>query len=306
VPCYKPMSAYYARTVNTSGKRSLVFDPSKAFEPDNPIEIACGQCIGCRLERSRQWATRCMHEAQLHDDNAFLTLTFDDEHLFVRDNPWSLDVTEFQRFIKRYRKHVNSKFRYFHCGEYGSINQRPHYHAIIFGHDFLDREHWSTSDRGDRYYVSQTLQQLWPYGFSVIGDVTFESCAYVARYVVDKVTGDAADEHYYWVDEQTGEFFTREPEYTTMSRRPGIGNDWYKQFKSDCYPSDFITVRGNKCKVPKYYDKLYEIDNPVDFDLLKEARLQCSIKHADNNTYERLVVREKVKRSQIKSLNRKL
>ena len=161
MPCFRPLDAWYSQYVNPTGKRSLVFTSKDARDPDaDPIQIACGQCVGCRLERSRQWAIRCVHEAQTHENNAFITLTIDDEHLNKRDIPDSLDKTEFQRFVKRLRKRLGGRrIKYFHCGEYGSVNLRPHYHACIFGYDFPDRELWSIRD-DVRLYRSQELESL--------------------------------------------------------------------------------------------------------------------------------------------------
>jgi hypothetical protein len=220
MPCYKPLEAWYSKDVNPSGRRGIVFNPSLALQRDDPINISCGQCIGCRLERSRQWAIRCMHEASLHEENSFITLTFSPEHLVARDNPWSLDVRDWQLFMKRLRKRTGKKIRFYHCGEYGELHKRPHYHACLFGYDFPDKRLWRVVN-GQRLYTSYFLQELWPYGFSTIGTVTFESAAYVARYIMKKVSGKNADDYYQWFDDETGEIFDRHPEYTTMSRRPG-------------------------------------------------------------------------------------
>jgi len=123
-----------------------------------------------------------MHENQMHEESSFITLTMNDEYLSTRVNPSSLDKTEFQRFMKRLRKRYGKQIRYFHCGEYGEKNHRPHYHAILFGVDFEDKELFQVRDE-IRLYTSKTLADLWPYGFVTIGEVTMESCAYVARYV---------------------------------------------------------------------------------------------------------------------------
>ena len=170
--------------------------------------VACGQCVGCRLERSRQWAIRCVHESQMHEQNCFITLTYSDE--FLPENG-SLQLKHFQDFMKRLRFHVGGGIRFFHCGEYGEENGRPHHHAIIFNHDFADKKVWKTNN-GVVLYRSKILEELWPYGFATVGCVSFESAAYVARYITKKVNGDMADSHY----------LGREPEYITMSRRPGV------------------------------------------------------------------------------------
>ena len=181
----------------------MIFNPKYAYQADQPEKLPCGQCVGCRLERSRQWAIRCMHEAQMHEDNCFITLTFNPESLDDRSNPWSLDVRDFQLFMKRLRKKYGAGIRFYHCGEYGELNKRPHYHACIFGFDFPDKRLWKVTNSGHRLYISESLDELWPFGFCTIGNVTFESAAYVARYIMKKVNGDAAADHYEWIDEDT-------------------------------------------------------------------------------------------------------
>lgn len=305
MPCYSPLTAYRGRYTNPSGKRSIVFNRSDGFV-DQPVQVPCGQCVGCRLEKSRQWAIRCVNESQLHEQNCFITLTYNDDHL---PHDFGLDKTAFPKFMKRLRKkYGGKKVRYFHCGEYGEKNYRPHYHACLFGFDFNDKVLFNTQNEVD-LYTSDTLSSLWPYGFSTIGEVTFESAAYVARYVMKKVTGDKADEHYERVLSETGEVVQVEPEYTTMSRRPGIGKGWYDKYKSDAYPSDYIVLRGQKMQPPKYYDGLYERDdNPIKLDMraIKKGRRRRALKRKDENTTERLAVKEKVKKAQLKQLIRPL
>lgn len=312
MPCFKPLTAWRSKEVNPSGKRGLVFNSKQAYQPDDPLQIACGQCVGCRLERSRQWAVRCVHEAQMHERNAFITLTFNDESLESRERPLSLDKSEFQKFMKRLRKRLGSrKIKYFHCGEYGSVYGRPHYHACIFGHDFPDRELWTIRD-DVRLYRSRVLEELWTdpktgrsLGFCSVGDVTFESAAYVARYCLKKITGDLALTHYAHIDYDTGEIlYDRVPEYTTMSN--GIGKSWYNQFRDDVFPADEVIVRGVRSNVPKYYDKLLEKENNYDIDYIKEKRVGKALKNVDNNTPERLKVREFCQKEKIKLLKRVL
>lgn len=304
MPCYHPITAWYSKDRNKSGKRSLVFSPNRAEDPDRPIEVSCGQCIGCRIDRSRQWAIRCIHEASLYDKNCFITLTFNDEALKVRDNPYTVDVRDFQLFMKRLRKRFpDQKIRFFHCGEYGEKYGRPHYHACLFNFDFEDKELFRVAN-GNRLYVSETLQELWPYGFNIIGDVTLESAAYVARYIMKKITGDRAESHYMLVDGDTGEYLGhKKPEYITMSRRPGIAHDWYMKYQDDTM-KDFLTINGKKMKIPKYYDKLLEKTRPYEFDLMKEKRVENAIQFRDNNTPERLKVREEVQQAKLERLIR--
>lgn len=307
MPCYSPLKGYRSASVNPSGKRSIVFSPTEGYR-DLPVEVPCGQCIGCRLEYSRQWAIRCMHEASLHAENCFITLTYSPEHL-PRDN--SLNVRHFQLFMKRLRKYVSSHYpgrtiRYFHCGEYGARYGRPHYHALLFGWDFPDRVFLRHTGAGSRLDRSRILETLWPFGYSSVGDVTFDSAAYVARYITKKVTGERAEEHYRWVDPETGEIFNRRPEYTTMSRRPGIAAEWYRRYKHEVYPRDEVIVKGRAMRPPKYYDSLFEVEFPEDAARVKAARKKAAAKYKANNTPDRLAVREKVKKAQISRLVRTL
>jgi len=244
---------------------------------------------------------RCVHEASLHEENSFITLTYSPENL----PKWgSLEKTAYQKFMKRLRKRLDEKrVRYFHCGEYGEQTGRPHYHACLFGHDFEDKRLWTT--RNDLpVWRSETLEQLWPYGLSEIGTVTFESAAYVARYITKKVTGHHAREHYQRVDPSTGEVAHIQPEYTTMSRRPGIGKGWYDKYKNDVYPSDQVIVRGKPVKPPKYYDNLYEIEAPDAKEALSKKRQKN--RNPRDETPQRMEARETCTRRRLNSFAREV
>jgi len=339
--CYKPLAAYRSLSrKNENGKSLIVFNPKEAGNVYENLELPCGQCIGCRIDRSRDWALRCVHEASLFENNCFVTLTFSDENL---QDYGSLVKADFQNFMKRLRKHysgiesvkdsngrVSFPIRFFHCGEYGSQLERPHHHACLFNFDFDDKELWSCRD-GVRLYRSENLERLWSkeidpvncrhygldncferngrwyvkLGFCTIGDVTFESAAYVARYITKKMNGEKALEHYFVdVDEDSGECYFLQPEYITMSRRPGIGKRWFEKFKEDIFPKDFITHDGQKFRSPRYYDKIYDTFCPVDFKNIKRKRLTNGVKYADNNSSRRLRVREKVLDSRLGNLKR--
>lgn len=311
MPCYHPIKGYYGRVVNPeTGKRPVVFSSREGYN-DLRVSVPCGRCIGCRVDRSRQWAVRCFHEASLHQENCFITLTFDDKKLhLLRSYKYTkhdsdIDIfrrstylykSDFVAFIKRLRKEFygNSKgdVRYFHCGEYGEKFRRAHHHACLFGFNFPDRVLFQVKD-GVRLYRSRILEELWPFGFCTIGDVTFESAAYIARYVVKKITGELAGSHYQG----------RLPEYITMSRRPGIGKVWLDKFQGDLYPKDFVVIRGRKYKIPKYYDRCYEATNPDDYGRIKAERV-CRSRDNPDNTPERLAVREEVQKANLKLLKR--
>ncbi|AXH73209.1 MAG: replication initiator protein [Microviridae sp.] len=292
--CFRPYSVRHAV------KGGITFRLNEAFTDRPSFNIPCGQCIGCRLERSQSWATRLRHEAQYHEATSFLTLTYDDAHL---PDDYSVSTRELQLFNKRLRKAIGP-FRFFACGEYGEKNLRPHYHMILFGHDFaLTRTPWRKTASGFITYRSHLLEKLWTLGHSEIGTVTTASAGYVARYCLKKVGGDLAKEHYSRVHPITGQIVQVAPEFITMSNKPGIGSAWIEEFKSDVYPSDFVTLDGAKRPVPRYYAKrLTEMEQ----QLLKHERKMEAAKHAANNSDARLDTREQVQQSRLDRLTREL
>ena len=290
MPCYSPLDGYRSRSVNESGKRSVVFDVHEGFV-DRPVSIPCGQCTGCRLEYSRQWAMRCMHEASLHDENCFITLTYDEEHLPANG---SLDKAAFPKFMKRLRKRFHGRrIRYYHAGEYGDRFGRPHYHSCLFGFDFPDKVSWP---RKVDYPVwrSAVLESLWPFGASEVGAVTFESAAYVARYVTKKVTGKKAGEYYRGL----------QPEYSTMSRRPGIGKEWFEQYKCEVYAEDGVVVRGRLMKPPKFYDGEFELCDPDAMAAVRRARKKARDSNEERGS--RMLARKEVAEAKLSLKARRL
>jgi hypothetical protein len=197
--------------------------------------------------------------------------------------------------MKRLRKHFAPKLvRFYMCGEYGDLEQRPHFHACLFGIDFDDKQYWSKTDAGFELYRSPTLEKLWPYGFSSIGDVNFLTAGYVARYIMKKVTGDLAEKHYEHINLETGEITNRQPEFTKMSLKPGIGARWFEKWSSDVYPHDYCVVNGRKVRTPKYYDSLLKKIEPETLETIKFERVLEGRAHLEDNTPERLAVKEQV------------
>lgn len=290
MPCFHPIPGWLAKRVNESGKRGIVFDVSAGFK-DKPVEVPCGKCVGCRLERSRQWAVRCLHESKLHDSSLFVTLTYE-----TVPPGGSLRPRDFVLFMKRLRI-THPGVRFFQCGEYGEQLSRPHHHAILFNCFFSDQRYYKS--RGDiRLYTSKELEKIWTHGQCSVGQVTFESAAYVARYAMKKVYGN--NEAYYG---------GRVPEYVTMSRRPGIGSVFVDRFRKDIYPCDEVIVRGVRCRPPKYYDGILERDAPTAFAKLKRRRRVVQAEHiaalgGEHENAKKLIVREVVKRAAISHLVR--
>lgn len=301
--CYHPIQGYRA----PGGQ--VAFTKRQGYV-DRPITIPCGQCTGCRLEKSRQWAMRIMHEASLYDQNVFLTLTYRDEEL---PEHHSLNVRHWQLFMKRLKKRYGGrKIRFYHCGEYGETTHRPHYHAILFGMDFEDKKVLKQTDIGHFIYTSEKLDQIWGHGDCYIGSVTFESAAYCGRYCMKKLTGSRASE-----------YGSREPEYSTQSRNPGIGKPWLEKWKTDVYPNDYCVMNGKRVKVPKYYDRFVEDEAPfhyeydenkniifvgnirlTDADKRRGTRARNARKHSHNSTPDRLEVREIVQKARLGRLTR--
>lgn len=260
------------------------------------------------MDRARDWATRITHEAQLHERNSFINPTFADEHL---PDDGGVHVRDIQLFMKRIRK-ARGPVRFFGCGEYGDTNWRPHYHLLIFGEDWShDRYLWRITQRGHRLYRSPSLEKLWPFGHCEIGEVTHDSAQYVARYIHKKVNGERAREHYWRPHPVTGEFHQVNAEFITMSTRPGIGAAWFERFSCDAFPSDFVTIEGQKRAVPRYYfKKLKATEEPSEL-LPGSAGIQMdrqvrARQHADNNTPERLATREEALKLALANKKREL
>lgn len=294
--CYSPLQGFRAR----DGSRKLVFNRRAGWE-DLPVTICCNQCIGCRLERSRQWAVRCVHESKLYSRNCFITLTYSDKFLPANR---SLILDDFQKFMKRLRKRYGSGIRVFYCGEYGPNLGRPHYHALIFNFDFDDRKKFLRNHRDEWVYTSEKLAKVWKKGFCTVADLTFDSAAYCARYVMKKVTGAAAEMHYQWFDLETRVLHQKVPEFAHQSRRPGLAAGHFDKFMSDVYPSDFVVVNGAKCRPPRFYDNRLELVDPLEFARTKARRVQNAKVRSDNNSSDRLKVREELTKLRLQRLKR--
>ena len=316
MPCYSPLKGW--KNPDTGG---IVF---RCDGVHDTMEVACGQCLGCRLDRSRMWAMRIVHESSLYDGNCFVTLTYSDD--CVPDD-WSLHRSHFVKFMKRLRKAFEpERIRFFMCGEYGNRCKhgldlervgcplcnvgRPHYHVCLFNCVFADAVPYGSRD-GELRYSSALLESLWSYGFVDVGELNFCSAAYVARYILKKVNGDQAADHYMCID-LDGVCSWLEPEYCTMSRgrRPdgGIGYRWFQKYGSDVFPSDEVPVPGSGVfkKVPRYYEEIFACSDPLSLAEIKAVRMKFRVEHGDEFTPARLMAKYQVKKAEVSLLHRSL
>lgn len=296
--CFSPLHCYTAR------KGGITFNRNESI--GSPRELPCRRCIGCRLDQSQGWAVRCTHEIQWQEQqgrpSCFITLTYNDEHL---PPDHSLNKKHLSDFIKSLRQKLSPQLiRFYGCGEYGEKFARPHYHAIIFGYDFSeDRKLWKISN-GMRLYTSEQLSSTWHKGFCSIGTATFQSAAYIARYIMKKQNGEAAPGHYLYQKIGAEELIPIAPEFTIMSNRPGIAADWFAQFHGDVYPANSVRLNNRWYKPPLYYRNIYKKKFPKEYsEVLEKAKIQHQL-HKDDNTPERLWVREQVKQAKIRRLKR--
>ena len=320
MPCFHPLKAY------RSLEGGIQFH-SPYSDVDHSFPIPCRQCTGCRTEYARQWAMRLTLEREMWDKSTFITLTYDNEHLPEHN---TLVKSDFQKFMKRLRKKRltgkpeknpiisdrQESIRFFHAGEYGEKFGRPHYHAILFNCDFADRK----SLQGHRTLTtSETLNELWGMGKNnSIGDVTFQSTAYVAGYIQKKINGNMEKNinpetglRHYEIITADGEIITRQKEYATMSRNPGIAGNWLSKFHKDVYPSDRIHINGMELKPPKYFDRVFENDliqfpqGEAIITDLKEQRIEDAKQYAHLRTPEALAYLEKVHKAKHALFKRK-
>lgn len=297
--------------------------------------IPCGRCAGCKVDYGRGWAIRLMHEAQLHQRTCWATLTYDDDHLptparprledqrgralaarsqeepqtrtpprtretHAHDEHASLSKADLRGFTQRLNSDVRRRFgkgvKYYACGEYGDLTHRPHYHIAIFGEDFTDdRIKWKLSN-GNQLWRSSRLTRLWPYGGADIGDLTHESAAYIARYILKKITGTKAHEHYKRTDENGNDYWLQ-PEFSVMSRGgrtgKGLASEWFRLFNRSVYPHDNVITRGHPSKPPRYYDKLLEELDKLEYEVVKMKREHAQ-RNPEDQTPARLDARETV------------
>lgn len=292
MPCYEPMVA-----VRNPGGKLVFSHKASPLGRIGQIILPCRKCIGCRLDYSKQWALRCVHEAQMHEHNCMLTLTYNNDYL-PKDH--SLNHEHFQVFIRSLRKKTHKPIRYFMCGEYGEATSknnmvaRPHYHCLLFGISFHEdrkihyRKEMKKSQLKIPIYRSSLLESTWQRGFSEIGSVTYQSAAYVARYVLKKQSSLPGTNRIETFDAETGEINgSKVNEYTKMSLKPGIGQTWYQKYNGDIdwtgendktnqpgRPHIINPATKTAAQIPQYYKKLHEKQNPIEYEQNQRDRLK--------------------------------
>ncbi len=297
MPCYSPLEGY--KDITTGG---LVFDQKNAH---TKMEVACGQCFGCRVDHRLMWSIRIIHEASMHVDNygnSWATLTYRDPSACDEQqykNGYHIDkhgqlhpqhVSDFVRSLRKANK--DHKIRYFYCGEYGDENQRPHYHICIFNHSFNDQYLWK-DDEGLYTYTSEQLGKHWPWGFTTVAEINLRTAAYTAGYALKKITGKKANDHYLRCDEH-GEAYWLLPEYIRMStgrgKPSGLGAKFYEKYKTDIFPADESPIpgHGQSQLVPRYYQNILAEQNPAMLERIKELRQEFITAHAADFTPDRL------------------
>jgi hypothetical protein len=306
--CTHPVKVWWSRKLNDHGNHFIVFTASES-DGRPPFKVGCQQCTNCRISKGSDWAIRLSQEAKFHIESSFITLTYDDLHLPEHHTLVKRDGQLFMKRLRRYlaKRSPGLKVRYFLVGEYGENTHRPHYHLILFGFAFTHDRRPHSKKGGHQLYTSKSLDEIWGNGFCSLGSVTPDSCGYVAQYSFKKINGKRADEHYRRVDLVTGETYLLQKEFASMSTHPGIGYRHYDNYANQMFIRDSVIVKGREAPVPKYYDRCLKRDDPGRHKAIKESRANEAWHHRDEQTPERLAVKEEITNAKRKEhLNRKL
>lgn len=278
--CLHPLKAIPVGINPKTGKtayRIVKYEWNDPLEMHEAVEIPCGACVGCRKQNAYDWQQRAVAELQGYDKSSFVTLTYDQEHVPKNaDGAGTLRYEDFQKFMKRLRKvQPDLDIRYFGCGEYGSKKFRPHFHAIVYGYDFPDKQFEKMSSKGSILYTSDELARLWPYGMCDVGDVNAATCGYVAGYIASKI-GKYSNSRYKDLGVLPPKLFA--------SRRPSIGLRWFEQNVDKYLETDVQYVKTEHgafpIGLPRYFKNKLEILNPELYNQIKDsAKLKAEYVH---------------------------
>lgn len=204
-----------------------------------------------------------MLEAMQHSDNAFVTLTYDPEHLpTTKDQLATLVPKDLQDWLKRFRKSIEpERIRYFAVGEYGDETERPHYHLALFGYPtcrFLNSRY---SNRVTSCCPQcDNVRDTWGKGAVLLGTLEEHSAQYIAGYVTKKMT--SRDDF-----RLNGRF----PEFARMSLRPGIGADAMHEVASALMQFDLEATQADVPSALRHGKRLL----PLGRYLQQRLRLYC-------------------------------
>lgn len=233
------------------------------------ITLPCGVCFGCRCDNSRMWSLRMMHEHRYHDHNYFLTLTYSDENLPPGAVLQYRDLQKFWKSARHVFQDPQSPFKYFACGEYGDKSLRPHYHAAVFDFRIPDLRPYKRVG-GGWYFLSDALRKCWGHGHVIVADLSWQSAAYIARYVTKKMHGANVRDRGTF-DPVTGEVDLFPVERAFQSN--GLGKPFYEEFADQIWEKDACLFNGKYLiKPPRYYLKLLADSDPDAALAIKERR----------------------------------
>lgn len=322
--CTSPLKAYW----RSASRDAITFDVAKSATRI-PFALPCGQCLGCRMEKARQWGLRCLNEAKMWPSSYYVTMTYNSDYMPLGGTVCLRDV---QLFMKRLRKaatgvpwenpltgKITKSPRFFLGAEYGDDNRRPHYHALLFNVRFDDLREHGKNGRGEILYTSAHMSRLWgdgggTFGFCTLGAVTFESAVYCAKYALkqiklsDKSTPAAREEweRRYVVYDADGLVYERDREFAVMSRCPGIGALYYEKYGQEIRDHDNVVVAGREVRPPRYYDTKSDAIDPARFAVVKSKRKRQAVLAKPDNTPERLAVKAKLLDIKVAQQERKL
>lgn len=307
---YKPPLIQYPLSRDSSGARHypsvnvMAGDKRLNGRSFRYISLPCGLCFGCRIDNARMWSLRMMHETRYHDDNYFVTLTYDPQNLPADGD---LRYSDLQKFFKRARHEFQSAaspFKYFASGEYGDESLRPHYHFAGFGFKIPDLRFFKQTKSGP-YFLSQRLREVWGFGHVVIAPLEWDTASYIARYVTKKMHGNNVRIKDSF-DPLTGELDLYTIERAFQSK--GLGLPFYLEHQNEIWDLDACQFKGKYLiKPPRYYfEKLKQSDPDKAAAVKKRRAAERPIQVLDHERDKQLLYEMEAVRLSMQTLKRSL
>lgn len=335
MPCYHPLDA------RRSPGGTIGFKPMTPF--DKLIKLPCGKCIGCHMERARQWAVRGHHESSMHTNNSFITLTI---------RPTDEDGSCAHQDMCTKPKSAPELST-------GSDNARPTTTSVLAQTTPVDNAGAKTRQEGrggnvwvedHQLFMKRLLKKLRSYGpikpirFLMCGEYGGKKGRPHYHYILfgydfpDKKYFKKKNGHKLYRSSLLEEVWTaghadigecnfetiayvaryvtkkhtgpqpdgKNPEFNQMSRNPGLGRRWIEKYKTSVYPHDRVVIQGKRQKPPRYYDQvLKHLDNDQ-LELVKKERETRALQNSGNQVPERLRAGETIQLAALKQLKRSL